>query len=93
MVEGVMTTGDLINIHPTELKFPCKFFELENGIQLNGLHLDCWWCSVELKKQSSCSMQLTNKTSKFVAFKVERIIKSCVWLSFDGCFGNDLFDK
>lgn len=25
---------------------------------------------VELKKQSSCSMQLTNKTDKFVAFKV-----------------------
>ncbi|CAH2069090.1 unnamed protein product [Thlaspi arvense] len=43
-----MTTGDLVNIHPTELKFP-----------------------FELKKQSSCSMQLTNKTSKVVAFKVK----------------------
>uniref|UniRef100_A0A1J3IG61 Vesicle-associated protein 1-3 n=1 Tax=Noccaea caerulescens TaxID=107243 RepID=A0A1J3IG61_NOCCA len=43
-----MTTGDLINIHPTELKFP-----------------------FELKKQSSCSMQLTNKTAKVVAFKVK----------------------
>ncbi|KAL1213572.1 Vesicle-associated protein 1-3 [Cardamine amara subsp. amara] len=43
-----MTTGDLVNIHPTELKFP-----------------------FELKKQSSCSMQLTNKTSKYVAFKVK----------------------
>jgi hypothetical protein len=44
-----MTTGDLVNIHPTELKFP-----------------------FELKKQSSCSMQLTNKTTtQCVAFKVK----------------------
>ncbi|CAA7017327.1 unnamed protein product [Microthlaspi erraticum] len=43
-----MTTGDLINIHPTELKFP-----------------------FELKKQSSCSMQLTNKRANVVAFKVK----------------------
>lgn len=43
-----MTTGDLLNIHPTELKFP-----------------------FELKKQSSCSMQLTNKTDQYVAFKVK----------------------
>ena len=27
-------------------------------------------CKVELKKQSSCSMQLTNKTDQYVAFKV-----------------------
>ncbi|XWS32359.1 hypothetical protein CRYUN_Cryun23aG0152700 [Craigia yunnanensis] len=40
--------GDLISIHPTELKFP-----------------------FELRKQSSCSMQLTNKTEKYVAFKVK----------------------
>ncbi|KAJ9188477.1 hypothetical protein P3X46_003833 [Hevea brasiliensis] len=44
----VMTTGDLLNIQPTELKFP-----------------------FELKKQSSCSMQLTNKSDKYVAFKVK----------------------
>ncbi|OAY49339.1 vesicle-associated protein 1-3 [Manihot esculenta] len=43
-----MTTGDLLNVQPTELKFP-----------------------FELKKQSSCSMQLTNKSDKFVAFKVK----------------------
>ncbi|KAL9429985.1 hypothetical protein AB3S75_025380 [Citrus x aurantiifolia] len=43
-----MSTGDLVNIQPSELKFP-----------------------FELKKQSSCSMQLTNKTDKFVAFKVK----------------------
>lgn len=40
--------GDLISIHPSELKFP-----------------------FELRKQSSCSMQLTNKTEKYVAFKVK----------------------
>ncbi|KAF5446224.1 hypothetical protein F2P56_031866 [Juglans regia] len=43
-----MGTGDLINIHPSELKF-----------------------QFELKKQSSCSLQLTNKTDKYVAFKVK----------------------
>ncbi|KAG5405272.1 hypothetical protein IGI04_011391 [Brassica rapa subsp. trilocularis] len=44
-----MTTGDLVNIHPTELKFP-----------------------FELKKQSSCSLQISNKTStQVVAFKVK----------------------
>ncbi|KAJ6793551.1 vesicle-associated protein 1-3-like [Iris pallida] len=43
-----MSTGDLLNIQPTELKFP-----------------------FELKKQSSCCMQLTNKTDQYVAFKVK----------------------
>ncbi|CAN1345899.1 Vesicle-associated protein 1-3 [Linum perenne] len=43
-----MASGDLLSIHPTELKFP-----------------------FELKKQSSCSMQLTNKTDRYVAFKVK----------------------
>ncbi|CAF2125900.1 unnamed protein product [Brassica napus] len=44
-----MTTGDLVNIHPTELKFP-----------------------FELKKQSSCSLQISNNTStQVVAFKVK----------------------
>ncbi|GFY92647.1 plant VAMP (vesicle-associated membrane protein) family protein [Actinidia rufa] len=43
-----MSTGDLLNIQPTELKFP-----------------------FELRKQSSCSMQLINKTDQFVAFKVK----------------------
>ncbi|KAK3195049.1 hypothetical protein Dsin_026359 [Dipteronia sinensis] len=43
-----MISGDLLNIQPSELKFP-----------------------FELKKQSSCSMQLTNKTDKYVAFKVK----------------------
>lgn len=43
-----MSTGDHLNIHPTELKFP-----------------------FEVKKQSSCSMQLTNKTDQYVAFKVK----------------------
>ncbi|KAG9452381.1 hypothetical protein H6P81_005285 [Aristolochia fimbriata] len=43
-----MSCGDLLGIHPTELKFP-----------------------FELKKQSSCSLQLTNKTDQYVAFKVK----------------------
>ncbi|XWS45900.1 hypothetical protein CRYUN_Cryun14cG0018900 [Craigia yunnanensis] len=43
-----MSMGDLIGIHPTELKFP-----------------------FELRKQSSCSVQLANKTEKYIAFKVK----------------------
>ncbi|KAI3741214.1 hypothetical protein L1987_58884 [Smallanthus sonchifolius] len=42
----VMSTGDFLNLHPSELKFP-----------------------FELKKQSSCSLQLTNKTDQYIAFK------------------------
>ncbi|KAA8520491.1 hypothetical protein F0562_014747 [Nyssa sinensis] len=47
-MKRVMSTGDLLNIQPGELKFP-----------------------FELRKQSSCSMQLTNKTDQHVAFKVK----------------------
>ncbi|KAF5194404.1 Vesicle-associated protein 1-1 [Thalictrum thalictroides] len=43
-----MSSRDLLNIHPSELKFP-----------------------FELKKQSSSSLQLTNKTEEYVAFKVK----------------------
>ncbi|XP_022719180.1 vesicle-associated protein 1-2-like [Durio zibethinus] len=43
-----MSTGDLLNIDPVELKFP-----------------------FELRKQISCSLQLSNKTDNFVAFKVK----------------------
>ncbi|KAG9160683.1 hypothetical protein Leryth_017481 [Lithospermum erythrorhizon] len=43
-----MTSGEFLNIHPTELKFP-----------------------FEVKKQSSCSIQLTNKTDQHIAFKVK----------------------
>ncbi|XP_020240899.1 vesicle-associated protein 1-3-like [Asparagus officinalis] len=43
-----MSSGDLLRIQPSELKFP-----------------------FELKKQSSCCMQLTNKTDQYVAFKVK----------------------
>ncbi|XP_059633944.1 vesicle-associated protein 1-3 [Cornus florida] len=43
-----MSTVGLLNIQPSELKFP-----------------------FELRKQSSCSMQLTNKTDQYVAFKVK----------------------
>uniref|UniRef100_A0A5B6ZD92 Putative vesicle-associated protein 1-2 n=1 Tax=Davidia involucrata TaxID=16924 RepID=A0A5B6ZD92_DAVIN len=43
-----MSTGELLNIEPLELKFP-----------------------FELKKQISCSLQLSNKTENHVAFKVK----------------------
>lgn len=43
-----MSTGDLVHIEPSELKF-----------------------QFELRKQNACSMRLTNKTEKYVAFKVK----------------------
>ncbi|KAK8518467.1 hypothetical protein V6N13_027941 [Hibiscus sabdariffa] len=43
-----MSTGELLNVDPIELKFP-----------------------FELKKQTSCSIQLSNKTDDYVAFKVK----------------------
>ncbi|KAJ8449399.1 hypothetical protein Cgig2_002531 [Carnegiea gigantea] len=43
-----MSTGELLNIEPLELKFP-----------------------FELKKQISCSLQVSNKTENYVAFKVK----------------------
>ncbi|XP_050204147.1 vesicle-associated protein 1-3 [Mercurialis annua] len=43
-----MSTGDLLNVQPSELKFP-----------------------FELRKQSACSIQLINKSDKYVAFKVK----------------------
>ncbi|KAF8020441.1 hypothetical protein BT93_G0991 [Corymbia citriodora subsp. variegata] len=43
-----MVIGNLLDIHPTELKF-----------------------TFELRRQASCSVQLSNKTDKFVAFKVK----------------------
>ncbi|KAK9076428.1 hypothetical protein SSX86_004762 [Deinandra increscens subsp. villosa] len=43
-----MSTGDFLNLHPSELKF-----------------------QFELKKQSTCSFQLTNKTDQYIAFKVK----------------------
>ncbi|KAL2901718.1 Vesicle-associated protein 1-1 [Bienertia sinuspersici] len=43
-----MSTGELLNIEPLELKFP-----------------------FELRKQIACSLQLSNKTDSYVAFKVK----------------------
>ncbi|XP_074560523.1 vesicle-associated protein 1-2-like, partial [Curcuma longa] len=43
-----MSSGELLEIDPLELKFP-----------------------FELKKQISCSLQLTNKSDNYVAFKVK----------------------
>ncbi|KAI3854348.1 hypothetical protein MKX03_030713 [Papaver bracteatum] len=42
------SSGDLLSIQPTEIKFP-----------------------FELRKQISCSLQLTNKTDEYAAFKVK----------------------
>ncbi|XP_038708761.1 vesicle-associated protein 1-3-like isoform X1 [Tripterygium wilfordii] len=49
--------GDLLNVQPSELKFP-----------------------FELRKQSSCSMVLTNKTDKYVAFKVKTTNPKKYWV-------------
>ncbi|KAG6416266.1 hypothetical protein SASPL_123692 [Salvia splendens] len=43
-----MSTGELLNVDPVEMKFP-----------------------FELKKQISCSLQVTNKTENHVAFKIK----------------------
>lgn len=89
-----MSTGDLLNIDPLELKFPCQylllflfssrisflfFFLLFFGFSrflvlffflavVYGFQLFTFL--VELKKQISCSLQLSNKTDNYVAFKV-----------------------
>uniref|UniRef100_A0A7N0UY09 MSP domain-containing protein n=1 Tax=Kalanchoe fedtschenkoi TaxID=63787 RepID=A0A7N0UY09_KALFE len=43
-----MSTGDLLDVHPSELRF-----------------------IFEVRRQGSCALQLSNKTDKFVAFKVK----------------------
>lgn len=43
-----MSTGELLNVDPVEMKFP-----------------------FELKKQISCSLQVSNKTEEHVAFKIK----------------------
>jgi hypothetical protein len=46
----------------------CFFFFFASDILLKLIY--CFVYAVELLKQSSCSMQLTNKTDHYVAFKV-----------------------
>ncbi|KAF8380488.1 hypothetical protein HHK36_027975 [Tetracentron sinense] len=57
-----MSTGELLSIEPHEIKFPCKFYIF---------YFFFFFLSVELKKQISCSLQLSNKTDNYVAFKVK----------------------
>ncbi|KAK2999974.1 hypothetical protein RJ639_023678 [Escallonia herrerae] len=69
-----MSTGDFLNIHPSELKFPCVLLFFFFVYMFIGFLI--WVClacafKVELRKQSSCSMQLTNKTDQYIAFKVK----------------------
>ncbi|KAL6004986.1 hypothetical protein ACLOJK_005545 [Asimina triloba] len=65
-----MASGELLNIEPQELKFPCTYslrdFAVSSSVVFRSGDLQ-----VELKKQISCSLQLSNKTDNYVAFKVK----------------------
>lgn len=73
-----MSTGELLNIEPLELKFPCEFpfsllffFYSNSRVSIAPLSFPYFiLLLVELKKQISCSLQLSNKTDSYVAFKV-----------------------
>jgi len=72
-----MSSGELLNIEPLELKFPCQspfnsfsFSSLRDFLTLLSFLLFFLLVLVELKKQISCSLQLSNKTDAYVAFKV-----------------------
>ncbi|KAK4797163.1 hypothetical protein SAY86_029489 [Trapa natans] len=77
-----MSTGELLNIEPTELKFPCGCRSNLLSWSLGSLSL-CFLLPltvmflflcvllVELKKQISCALRLSNKTDHYVAFKVK----------------------
>ncbi|GER31221.1 vesicle-associated membrane protein [Striga asiatica] len=56
-----MSIGDFMGIQPSELKFPYE--KKRKGHRGLGF--------IELKKQSSCCMQLSNKTDQYIAFKVK----------------------
>ncbi|KAK4740813.1 hypothetical protein SAY87_024401 [Trapa incisa] len=62
-----MSTGELLNLDPLELKFPCT----SALVSFPDLSLVPQGLRVELKKQISCSLQLSNKTDSYVAFKVK----------------------
>lgn len=73
-----MSNGELLQIDPVELQFPCKklleYFLLFRSICcslcLFVFFLIVMLKIVELKKQISCSLQLSNKSDDYVAFKV-----------------------
>ena len=78
-----MSTGDFLNVDPVEMKFPCEF---ALSIVLLCLIVFCFddfsfslgWL-VELKKQISCSLQVSNKTESHVAFKVKFSLDLNLW--------------
>jgi len=83
--------GDLLSIEPLELKFPCKFpFPLISFhfSRVSNARFDLIYFSVvvELKKQISCSLQLSNKTDSYVAFKVTIIFCFSFFVNFDKDF-------
>ena len=77
-----MSTGDLLNIQPDELQFPCKPFISKQSLSYFLFNMQFFnfiiffnnyyflFELVELRKQISCSLQLSNKTDNYVAFKV-----------------------
>jgi len=86
--------GDLLSIEPLELKFPCKFpfplisFHFSRVSKFWNARFDLIYFSVvvELKKQISCSLQLSNKTDSYVAFKVTIIFLLLIFVYFDKDF-------
>uniref|UniRef100_A0A0D9XLB8 MSP domain-containing protein n=1 Tax=Leersia perrieri TaxID=77586 RepID=A0A0D9XLB8_9ORYZ len=75
---------DLVDVDPPELQFPCK--PPESPCYLLPVSRFCWVsfsvlnfnflvCSVELDKQISCPLKITNKTERTVAFKYSEFKK------------------
>ncbi|XP_072960504.1 vesicle-associated protein 1-2-like isoform X2 [Typha angustifolia] len=67
-----------LRIEPTELKFPCEFLVASSPLVCFSvwflvivLFLVLDSILVEVKKQISCSLQLSNKIDDYVAFKVK----------------------
>lgn len=106
----MMSTGDLLNIEPVELKFLCTLFFSFRGslcvfsrvcrLMFDFVFAWSFSVSVELKKQISCSLQLSNKTDSYVAFKViflslfvfsESFMFWCVWFDCDIDFSKPTF--
>lgn len=89
-----MSTGELLGIEPLELKFPCK--SPMHEILHSFIFLYICFCFVnlclrflglvELKKQISCSLQLSNKTDNYVAFKVNWFPPSFLSFFISVCF-------
>jgi hypothetical protein len=66
-----------LQIHPHELQFPCNksllfyFYGLLFSLWFTIFVLTLSFCeTVELKKEISCSLQLSNNSDNYLAFKV-----------------------